>query len=85
MARIETQQVRIRLSGTPEEAVLLLRDGELLALVRRLDPAGYVNDPDIAGKWTVELGFGACAVGNRTVLFETLDEAIGWADQRSRF
>ena len=31
MARIETQQVRIRLSGTPEEAVLLLRDGEVVA------------------------------------------------------
>lgn len=76
---IEKQQVTVKLGSLPEEGVLLLANNELLV---RLEASLYANDPEIADKWSVEMGFGACAIRNETVLFDDLDEALAWASER---
>ena len=81
MDAIHTQQISVRLGSDPEQGALLLAGDELIAMVVRLDPVLYANDPDIAGKWSLELGFGACTFRKETILFETLEEAQAWARQ----
>ncbi len=81
MDAIHTQQISVRLGSDPEQGALLLAGDELIAMVVRLDPVLYAKDPDIAGKWSLELGFGACAFRKETILFETLEEAQAWARQ----
>ncbi len=79
---ITTSKIIVRLGTLPEEGALLLLGRELLAMVVWLAPDLYANDLEIAGKWSLELGFGACAFRKQTILFNTLDEAVAWASQR---
>ncbi len=58
---------------------LVLADGELCAVLARLD--GDAHDPKMKGWWNLEAGFGHCAsVGDN--VFATLDEAGAWARDR---
>ena len=82
MVSIEKQHVTVKLGSQPEEGVLLLSSHELLAILVRLEASLYTNDPDRAGKWSLEIGFGACAVRNETVLFDALDDAVTWVSER---
>lgn len=79
MVEILHQPALIKLGLGTETASLLFVGVELLAIVVFLDPAKFLNDPDISGKWSVEAGFGACDVGKTTVLFESLEDATTWA------
>ncbi|MHA6299285.1 hypothetical protein [Devosia sp. CAU 1758] len=82
MVSIEKLSVTVKLGSVPEEGVLLLAGNELLALLVRLETSLYANDPEIAGKWSLEIGFGACAIRNETLLFDTLDDAVAWTVHR---
>ena len=80
MVDMHYQSVEVQIGRFKEKAALLFSERQLLALMVYLDPLIYLNDPEIAGKWSLEIGFGACAVGSRTVLFEDLDAGLKWAD-----
>lgn len=79
MVEIRYQQAEIVLGGQRQKAALLFEGQLILAILVFLEPAQYANDPEIAGKWFVEIGFGACAIGARTVLFDDLDAGLAWA------
>ena len=70
---ITLQATRVGTGTDDREGNLIFRDGELLAVVVRLE------DPmhgDLAGKWHLEAGFGPCDGPGR--LFENLDAAVDW-------
>ena len=62
-------------TGTADgEGNLIFRDGELLAVVVRLE------DPmhgDLVGKWHLEAGFGPHDSGS--IVFDGIDAAVEWA------
>ncbi|HEV7292243.1 MAG TPA: hypothetical protein VGN79_07970 [Devosia sp.] len=78
MVKIRHEPVTVQLGSSLEQGVIVFSGIELLALLVFLEPADYVNDPDIAGKWSVEFGFGRLAVGSRTVLFDSLEAGLAW-------
>ena len=82
MDSIEKQHVTVKIGSLPEEGVLLLAGNELLALLVRLEATLDANDPEIAGKWSLEMGFGACTIRNETILFDALDDAVSWVSNR---
>lgn len=82
MITITTQRVIVKLGSIAEEGALLFVEDELLAMVVYLEPAFYANDPEIAGKWSLEFGFGPCSFGKETILFDDLEDAVGWARGR---
>lgn len=82
MVSIRTQPITVALGSTPEQGLLLFVGRELVAMLVWLDPDLYANDPEIAGKWSLELGFGSCAFGNDTILFDTPENAVTWACRR---
>ena len=74
MSGISFQPVRI--DGHDAEGSFLLHDGQLLAVVARLDCESVA--PEFKGRLHLEAGFGPCEkVGTRS--FENLDEAAQWA------
>src|SRR5215212_11884941 len=76
---ISFQPIPVLIDGHDTEGSLVLHDGQLVAVLARLD--GESHDPEFKGRWHLEAGFGPCQeVGTR--LFETLDEAARWAYQR---
>ncbi len=76
---ISFQTIPILIDGHDVEGCLVLHDGQLVAVLARLD--GEIHDEQSRGRWHLETGFGPCqAVG--THLFETLDEVSAWARQR---
>jgi hypothetical protein len=83
MGAVTRQQIRIRLGMDPEDGALLFHDGELAAVLIYLSPAIYSEDRQIGGNWSVEVGFGPCAVGSRTLLFDNLDQASAWVLERT--
>jgi hypothetical protein len=82
MAEIHHQIASIQLGPEPEQAALLFAGAQLLAIVVFLEPHRYADDPSISNLWSVEIGFGPCQIGSRTVLFSSLDDAQRWAGER---
>ena len=73
------QPIPVLIDGHDTEGSLVLHDGQLVAVLARLD--GESHEPAFKGKWHLEGGFGPCQeVG--TVLFDNLDEAAQWAYER---
>ncbi len=76
---ITFQAIPILIDGHDMPGQLVLADGELTAVLARLD--GDTHDPTMRGWWHLEAGFGHCAdVG--TYVFATLDEAGAWVQSR---
>jgi hypothetical protein len=76
---IAFQTIPILIDGHDTEGRLVLADGELTAVLARLD--GDTHDPTMRGWWHLEAGFGHCAdVG--TNVFANLDEAGAWVQSR---
>jgi hypothetical protein len=76
---IDLQPIRVRTGHQDGEGRLALADGELVAVLVRLD------DPvhgDQRGRWFLEAGFGPCGGGPSSVIFEDLEEAESWLGTR---
>ena len=74
---IEFQTCRIATIGSSEEACLVLADRTVAALLVRLDGEGASERG-----WYLQIGFGPCE--QEGVVFETLEGAAAWVDQRIR-
>ena len=73
---ISFQPIPVLIDGHDTEGSLVLHDGQLVAVLARLD--GESHAPEFKGRWHLEAGFGPCGeVGTR--LFENLEEAAQWA------
>jgi hypothetical protein len=73
---ISFQSIPVLIDGHDTEGSLVLHDGQLVAVLARLD--GESHAPEFKGRWHLEAGFGRCdEVGTR--LFENLEEAARWA------
>ena len=78
---ISFQSIPVLIDGHDVEGSLVLHEGQLVAVLARLD--GESHDPEFKGKWHLEAGFGPCQeVG--THLFATRDDAAAWAVERVR-
>jgi hypothetical protein len=78
---ITFQHLPVLIDGHDTEGRLVLHEGQLVAVLARLD--GHAHDQEFKGRWHLEAGLGPCqAVG--TYLFDTLEAAADWADRRVR-
>ena len=76
---IPFQPIPVLIDGHDTEGSLVLHDGQLVAVLARLD--GESHDPEFKGRWHLEAGLGPCQeVG--THLFGSLEEAARWAYHR---
>jgi hypothetical protein len=73
---VSFRTIPVLIDGHDTEGVLLLYEGQLVAVLARLD--AETHDPDIQGRWHLEAGLGPCQTMG-THLFQTLDEAARWA------
>ena len=70
--------MRVLIDGHDTYGNLILSDGQLAAVIVRLD--GEHHGREDKGLWNLEAGFGKCA--SRSVpVFKTLDEAGAWVEQ----
>jgi hypothetical protein len=77
--RITFQAIPVLIDGYDTEGRLVLFDGQLAAVLARLD--GDAHDAAWRGNWHLEAGFGHCSQPG-TYTFKTLDEAGAWIEQR---
>jgi hypothetical protein len=75
---ISFQPMRVLIDGHDSEGNLILADGQLAAVIVRLD--GETHDPEHKGLWNLEAGFGQCAV-RAVPPFTTPEEAGAWVEQ----
>ena len=75
---ISFQPMRVLIDGHDSEGRLILVNGDLAAVIVRLD--GQTHDPEHKGLWNLEAGFGRCSVRNAP-LFKTPEEAGAWVEQ----
>jgi hypothetical protein len=52
--------IRVLIDGHDTDGNLILSDGQLAAVIVRLD--GESHDPEHKGLWNLEAGFGKCAI-----------------------
>jgi hypothetical protein len=72
---ISFQTMRVLIDGHDTEGRLVLVDGQLAAVIARLD--GKTHPSTDRGKWHLEAGLGKCAV-RTTHLFKTPEDAGAW-------
>ena len=70
---ITLQAVRVGTGTDDREGNLVFQDGELVAIVVRLEDAMH---GELAGRWHLEAGFGRHDAPG--ILFDNLDAAINW-------
>jgi hypothetical protein len=75
---ISFQPMRVLIDGHDSEGNLILADGQLTAVIVRLD--GEIHAPEHKGLWNLEAGFGQCAV-RAVPPFRTPEEAGAWVEQ----
>jgi hypothetical protein len=69
----------VLIDGYDTHGQLVLADGELTAVLARLD--SETHDPTFRGWWHLEAGLGRCnEIG--TQVFATLDDAGAWVQSR---
>ncbi len=73
---ISFQAIPILIDGHDTQGQLVLADGELTAVLARLD--GDAHDPKMKGWWHLEAGFGRCDAAKSLVVFKTFEEAGSW-------
>ncbi len=79
MSAISFQAIPILIDGHDTQGQLVLIDGQLVAVLARLD--GDAHDPAMKSWWNLEAGFGPCqAIGDN--LFQTLNDAEAWVRQK---
>ena len=70
--------MRVLIDGHDTYGNLILSDGQLAAVVVRLD--GEHHGPEHKGLWNLEAGFGKCA-SRSAPLFQTPEEAGAWVQE----
>ena len=75
---ITFRPMRVLIDGHDSEGKLILADGQLAAVIARLD--GKAHRSKHRGWWHLEAGLGKCAV-RTTHLFKTPAEAGDWVRQ----
>jgi hypothetical protein len=75
---ISFQLMPVLIDGYDSEGRLILADGQLTAVIVRLD--GQSHDPEQKGQWHLEAAFGKCDVRDAP-LFKTPEEAGAWVKQ----
>ncbi len=75
MSVISFQAIPILIDGHDTQGQLVLLDGQLVAVLARLD--GDAHDPAMKSWWNLEAGFGPCQAIEDNI-FQTLDEAGAW-------
>jgi hypothetical protein len=75
---ISFQAMRVLIDGHDTEGKLVLADGQLAAVIVRLD--GEHHGPEHTGRWNLEAGFGKCQVSDAP-LFKTPEEARAWVER----
>jgi hypothetical protein len=79
VSAISFQAIPILIDGHDTQGQLVLMDGQLVAVLARLD--GDAHDAAMKSWWNLEAGFGPCqAIGNN--LFQTLNDAEAWVRQK---
>jgi hypothetical protein len=76
---ISFQPMRVLIDGHDSEGNLILADGQLAAVIVRLD--GQTHHPEHKGLWHLEAGFGKCDVRVAPPVFTTPEEAGAWVEQ----
>ncbi|MBD2747101.1 hypothetical protein IC232_10405 [Microvirga sp. BT688] len=71
--------MRVLIDGHDSEGILILADGQLAAVIVRLD--GEIHDPKSKGLWHLEAGFGRCDVRVAPPMFATHEEAGAWVQR----
>jgi len=71
--------MRVLIDGHDSEGNLILADGQLAAVIVRLD--GSTHDPKHKGLWHLEAGFGKCDVRVAPPVFATPETAGDWVVQ----
>jgi hypothetical protein len=74
---ISFRSIPILIDGHDTEGLLTLFDGQLVAVLSRLD--GEIHDLDLKGSRHLEAGFGPCQGAGG--LFKTPEEIADWATQ----
>jgi hypothetical protein len=86
MTAISFQPIPILIDGHDAQGQLVLVDGQLVAVLARLD--AEFHEPSNRGWWNLEAGFGPCCFSpgarSRDDLFESLAEAEAWVQDRLR-
>ena len=78
---ITFQPIGVLIDGQDTEGTLILADGQLTAVIIRLDSEAH--PPQIRGSWRLVLGLGKCNV-HGAPLFRTAEEAGTWVEQLLR-
>ena len=78
-ASITFQDIPILIDGHDTQGLLALLDGQLVAVLARLD--GETHDPEMKGSWHLEAGFGPCQTAGE--LFKTSEDIVAWVTQRT--
>ncbi|MFC5481722.1 hypothetical protein [Microvirga aerilata] len=76
---ISFQPMRVLIDGHDSEGSLVLADGQLAAVIVRLD--GEYHGPEYKGLWHLEAGFGHCDVRIAPPVFKTPEEAGAWVQR----
>jgi hypothetical protein len=76
---ISFEPMRVLIDGHDSEGSLVLADGQLAAVIVRLD--GEHHGPDHKGLWHLEAGFGKCDARVAPPAFTTLEKAGAWVEQ----
>jgi hypothetical protein len=74
---ISLMPMRVLIDGHDSEGNLILSEGQLAAVIVRLD--GETHDPEHKGRWNLEAGFGKCNIRDAP-LFRTPEEAGAWVE-----
>jgi hypothetical protein len=75
---ISLMPMRVLIDGHDSEGHLILSEGQLAAVIVRLD--GETHDPEHKGFWNLEAGFGKCNIRDARLL-RTPEEAGAWVEQ----
>jgi hypothetical protein len=76
---ITFQSLPVLIDGHDTEGRLVLANGQLAAVLARLD--GGHHSHEHSGKWNLEAGFGKCA-DNHAPVFDTPEEAGEWVRRK---
>ena len=75
---ISFQPLPVLIDGQDSQAILILADSQLTAVIVRLD--SETHPPETRGRWRLEVGFGRCNVLG-VPLFKSPKEARAWVEQ----
>jgi len=72
---ITFQSIPVLIDGSDTEGKLILADGQLAAVIVRLDSSSHASEH--FGQWYLEAGFGKCATSHPP-MFKTPGQAGEW-------